>query len=326
MPEDENQIEVKEEKEAKEELSGDEIFDKAFDEIIAKEVIEEGETPPPDKEFIDDEKAPKEEQIIQEGEEGVVPPPEEKVQPPVEEKAAEPPPPPPKEAAKAPEPPPPREEREERPPERKKEPPPDYSLLFKDIERDISDETLKKELAEYETDMDAVSKFEGIKRELVAKRVVNYVNESFKVLIDRLQPFMEASAKSIEKGHFATIEANHKDFRELRDSGEVINWIKEHPRYMQKPMIDTYERGDAEDVVDLLTRYKTDKGLLKKEEPPPVHDEKKEEAQRKIDEKIKNLSAVRTKNAPIHVSDKKQAAGAEDFEGAFDEASSFKRK
>ena len=175
--------------------------------------------------------------------------------------------------------------------------------------------------------MDAISKFEGIKRELVAKRVVGYVNESFRVLIERLQPFMEASAKSIEMGHFSTIEGAHKDFRTLRDSGEVVNWIKEQPRYIQKTMMDVYEKGDAEDVVDLLDRYKEAKGLNKKAEPPtPPNNDIQDEGQKKIDEKIKNLSAVKTKSGPVHISDKRQQAGADDFDGAFDEASSSKRK
>ena len=81
-------LEVKEE--SKEELSPDDIFDKAFDEIAAKEVVEESLIPPEDPP-IDEKKedeALKEEPKIQEGDTGV-PPTEEQVQPPVEERKVE---------------------------------------------------------------------------------------------------------------------------------------------------------------------------------------------------------------------------------------------
>jgi hypothetical protein len=90
-------------------------------------------------------------------------------------------------------------------------------------------------------------------------------------------------------------------------------------------MMKVYENGEPPDVIDLITRYKEAKGLHKKEEPDPQLD-KKNETQKKIDEKVANLSAVKTKTGPINVSDRKPKAGAEDFDGAFDEAEVYKRR
>lgn len=260
-------------------------------------------------------------------------------EPPPEEAAAEPkepiePPaePPKVEAAKEqvrePEPIPkaPEPELREEPPEPPRQPEKvDYSIIFRGLENDITDDKEKEEYVNFLKDSEELGRFAQTTNELVGKRLINYVNESFKVLVDRLTPYLEATRKSIEQSHATSIMAKHPDYQNVK--GDVLTWIKEQPKYLQKSLMAVYNDGEPEDVTDMLDRYKKDRGLLEKkpEEPAqPQPDPEKEKAKAKIKEKIDNLSVVKTKDRPVSAQGARPLA--EDFDQAFDEAVATKRK
>ena len=310
--------EIKEEAKKEEDLTADEIFDKAFGDAIE----EEPEADPTDKKEeetlkteIEDkslkgEEAKPPEEVINQDETKAEVKSEEIVQREKEDIKQEPP-------AKAQE-----ETAKKTPPEPKKEEKPvDFSLLFKGWENDIEDPELKKELLEFAEEADSNAKYVNTATTIIGKRLVNYVNESFKILIERMIPYFEATAKQIEKGHISAIRGAHEDFDNLKDNKDVTVWIKEQPSYLQKSLMDVYTKGEAEDVIDLLSRYKKDRGLgIKTDEAIVQGKERKDEIKNKVQETIDNLSAVKTKDRPIHI--KQKSNNTEDFDAAFEEAAS----
>jgi len=327
--------EEKKEEEKKPEPSALDIFSQSFEEAAnrdpAKEEPLNNDVLPPDEEAKPpveppptDEEPPKEAAKEPEAEPPKEPPKEE---PPKEQARVEPPTEPPK----APEP----EPREE-PVEQRREPEPvDYSLFFKGLENDINDAEIRKQYVDFTSDSEDLGNFVQTTSQLVGMRLINYVNESFKVLVEKITPYLEATRKSIEQQHSSSISEKHPDYRAIKE--DVLGWIKEQPKYMQKSLMSVYDNGEPEDVVDMLNRYKKDRGLLAKQEEPAHEPEKpkdeetekkeleKQKAQEKIDAKVENLAAVKTKNRPISPQGARSMP-AEDFDDAFEEAVTSKRR
>lgn len=223
------------------------------------------------------------------------------------------------------------EVREEKKKEEREDKSVDYSLFFTGLENDITDPEERKAYQELLKDSEDVGKFTVRTAELVGHRVIGYVNESFKVLVDKLAPFIEATRKQMEQSHRSAISVKHADYEELRESKDVAAWIDEQPRYLQKAMKAVFKDGEPEEVIDLIDRYKKDRGIgqKKEEEKTAVVDAEKEKAksekERKIQEKIDNLSVVKTKDRPVSAQGTRSLP-ADDYDSAFDEAAGTKRR
>lgn len=323
----EKQEEKQEEEKQEEKLTPAEIFDQAFSEAI--EVKDEEEQPPPeDKE----EKEEKKEEEPPKGEEDKEKA-EKKEEPPPEKQEAKPPKEAPKEEAR-------QEEKKEEPPPKasedkgkkeeqakaKEEEKVDYTLFFKGLENDIEDEAARKEYVDVLKDSEDIGKAIVTHSELVGKRVIKLMNESFKVMIERLNPYLEATRNYIETSHQSAIKQTHKDFDELKDNPDVLKWIEEQPKYLQKTLMTVYRNGEAGDVVDMLNRYKKDRGLTGKEEEKtdPEKEAEKLRKKEKTNKIIDNLESVHTKSRPIGQGTR--ASAAESYDDAFDEAASAKRR
>lgn len=220
----------------------------------------------------------------------------------------------------------PEKEAAEEPPrvEKKEEPPApvDLSSLFAGWENDIDDPELKKEITEFKSEGDAVSKYVDAATTVIGKRVLTYVNKSFEILVEKITPFLEATAQQMRKGQASEISQAHNDYDDLKKSGQVLEWIKEQPRYLQKSLTEVYESGSPEDVIDLFARYKREKGIggaaAPAEEDHAQKDEAKAQAKAKIKDKISNLSAVRTKDRPVSI--RQKTTNQDDFDSSFEEA------
>lgn len=213
------------------------------------------------------------------------------------------------------------EAKEEQPREEEK---PDFSPLFMNLENDIADPKLKKEISEFAEEMDTSAKFVTTMTTIMGNRLANYVNESFKTLIDKLNPYLEATRKQIESDHQTAVRQVHQDFDSLKNNEDVVTWIKEQPKYLQKGYMETYQNGDAGDVVDLLTRYKKDRGTDEQNKSDDLSKKREEKAQAKakVQEKIENLSAVKTKDRPVQT--RQKSINSDDFGAVFDEIVSRK--
>lgn len=188
---------------------------------------------------------------------------------------------------------------------------------------DLSEED-KEALAEYEKDFDSVSKMEGLKRERALKRLEDRILETLEAktaeiqekIASRVQPIEESYKKSDEAAHFGTIRGSHPDFETHRDSGAILKWIETKPRYLQESMKATYGQGTAEDVVDLISDFKKENGLLETNEDDQSHTDNLIDMDKRKAEKKQNLTAVITKRGSVDAGQGR----TDDFDSAYNEA------
>ncbi len=171
---------------------------------------------------------------------------------------------------------------------------------------DLSKED-QEALAEYEKDFDSVSKMEGLKRERALKKLEDRILEKIEAktaeiqdkIVSRVQPIEESYKKSDEAAHFSTIRGSHPDFETHRDSGAILKWIETKPRYLRESMKATYEQGTAEDVVDLISDFKTENNLLEADKNNQSRSDNLIDMDKKKAEKKQNLTAVITKRGSV---------------------------
>ena len=191
--------------------------------------------------------------------------------------------------------------------------------LFDDLTEDE-----KAELSEYEKDFDSVSKMEGLKRERALKRLEDRILETLEAktaeiqekIASRVQPIEESYKKSNEAAHFGTIRGSHPDFETHRDSGAILKWIETKPRYLRESMKATYEQGTAEDVVDLISDFKKENGLLETNKDDQSHTDNLIDMDKRKAEKKQNLTAVITKRGSVDAGQGR----TDDFDSAYNEA------
>lgn len=188
---------------------------------------------------------------------------------------------------------------------------------------DLSEED-KEALAEYEKDFDSVSKMEGLKRERALKRLEDRILETLEAktaeiqekIASRVQPIEESYKKSDEAAHFGTIRGSHPDFETHRDSGAILKWIETKPRYLRESMKATYEQGTAEDVVDLISDFKSENNLLETDKNNSPHTDNLIDMDKRKAEKKQNLTAVITKRGSVDTGQGR----TDDFDSAYNEA------
>lgn len=188
--------------------------------------------------------------------------------------------------------------------------------------KDMSDEDLtaeqKAQLDEYEQDFETVSKMEGLKRTRELKALRREIEDFKKDVLSQLTPTQEAvkevQADREERSrseHFESIKRVHGDFEKFRDDGSILKWIESKPKYMQPGLLQTYQKGNSDDVIEFLTDFKKDNNILPPDKPENVIniDSKKET-------KKQAMSAVVTKRGAVNL----KQASTDDYEGSFDEA------
>ena len=70
----------------------------------------------------------------------------------------------------------------------------------------------------------------------------------------RLAPIEQVTAQSQEALYWSTIQASHPDFREA--AAAIPEWIEKQPKLVQPALRAAYDRGTAEQVVELIATYK----------------------------------------------------------------------
>lgn len=189
-------------------------------------------------------------------------------------------------------------------------------------EEDLTDEQ-KKLLESYDAEFDTVSKMEGIKREkaikALEKKLVSELESRMASLQDQFQtkvkPIEDNINKSEREAHFGAIRSAHEDFEKYRDDGSILKWIESKPAYLQGSMKQTYAKGKAADVIELITDYKRDNGLIKDNDSTSnVIDAERLKQER--EKKKQELTSVPTRRTAINSS----RSVADDYDSAFDEA------
>lgn len=147
------------------------------------------------------------------------------------------------------------------------------------------------------------------------RRMLEKQQQKLQEIEQRFQPVAATVQKSAVEKHFTMIRAEHNDFDEIMGSGAVQEWVDSHPDYIRTGMQKVIKEGDAQEVIDLINRYKKENGIG--QEKPADQQQQDDAAARRRARQIEEAEAVRTRTAP---NVPKGQADKDDFEGAFDEA------
>ncbi len=109
---------------------------------------------------------------------------------------------------------------------------------------------------------DVMAMFGDFSEEGIAKGVEAMVNQRVSVqvqaMIDQaLAPFKQQQNLSAEQQHFAYIESAHPDFESIPESQEFQAWKDAQPSFIRSAYEDVLNKGSAEQVVELLSLYKS---------------------------------------------------------------------
>lgn len=109
---------------------------------------------------------------------------------------------------------------------------------------------------------DVMAMFGDFSEEGIAKGVEAMVNQRVSVqvqaMIDQaLAPFKQQQNLSAEQQHFAYIESAHPDFESIPESQEFQAWKDAQPSFIRSAYDDVLNKGNAEQVVELLSLYKS---------------------------------------------------------------------
>jgi hypothetical protein len=74
---------------------------------------------------------------------------------------------------------------------------------------------------------------------------------------NRLKPIAQTVQEGSVEKHLKAIRSAHSDFDDIVKSGTLQTWINEQPAYMQSALQAVYDAGTTQDVIDLLSQYKT---------------------------------------------------------------------
>jgi hypothetical protein len=197
----------------------------------------------------------------------------------------------------------------------KKEEPKVEAAVSADLYGSLTEEE-KAALKEYDEEFDVVSKMEGKKREVelnkLRKEFQSWKDEVTAQLAPATALVQESQVereKRVNLAHFEAIRKGHEDFEKYRDDGSILKWIEAKPKYLKDAMLNTYAKGAAEEVVELISDFKAENNIQPSQTNVVNIDTRK--AERK-----QAMTAVTTRRGAVNPA----MSVRNDFEGAFDEA------
>jgi hypothetical protein len=190
----------------------------------------------------------------------------------------------------------------------------------------------KAELEDYDAEFGLVSQMEGKKRDKALHILEDKLNHRLDELFNQVKPVVDflpiipevqkRFKESDEELHFSTIANVHEDFEAYVDNGSLLKWIEGKPKYLQPGLLNVYEKGTPQDVIDMITDFKNDSGIALKGQVDQAsldavtHLADNSDRMQRRENKRAALTAVKTKQRSVDI----DAAVANDFDSAFDEA------
>jgi hypothetical protein len=111
-------------------------------------------------------------------------------------------------------------------------------------------------LTGYEKDYAEIARGEALKRKAEYRDLLQYVFEEVGKFV---APLKETTAVLAERTHLTDIKTNVPDYSDdLRQ--QVVDWAAKQPAYLQAAYNHVIEQGTAEEVKDLVTRYRVETG------------------------------------------------------------------
>ncbi|QKU21718.1 hypothetical protein [Acinetobacter lwoffii] len=122
---------------------------------------------------------------------------------------------------------------------------------------------------------DVMAMFGDFSEEAIAKGVETLVSQRVSAQVQSmmdaaLAPFKQQQQLSAEQQHFAYIGSAHPDYESIPESQEFQAWKDAQPSFIRSAYDDVLNKGSAEQVVELLSLYKTQNVSPKAEAPAPT--------------------------------------------------------
>ena len=171
---------------------------------------------------------------------------------------------------------------------------------------DIYDDEEKQFLSTYDNDWADVIKGEALKRRAEHRDLVSFV---FQQVAAQLRPVFETVDVLSTRTHLADLRDQVEDYDTVRDN--VISWVDTQPTYLQSGMKGVIQSGSADEVADLINRYRQATGAVVKPVTTPTPT-KSVELSSDAKKAAEALAPVNTKRSVVPADD-----DTDDFDAAF---------
>ena len=164
----------------------------------------------------------------------------------------------------------------------------------------------QKLLNGYEQDWPDVSKAEALKRRYEYRQLMEYMLSEVQ---KQLNPVAETVQTLAQDHHLNQLYSRVEDYDDVRDG--VVEWVEQQPDYLQDAYKRVINEGTADQVADLINRYKSETGQAEQAAPEPAQKEAElPTATKKAAAALAPVSSKKTSAAPSGVS-------KDDFDAAF---------
>lgn len=114
-----------------------------------------------------------------------------------------------------------------------------------------------KVLQDYEKDWPDVARAEALRRKAEYRQLVGYV---FQEVSKVYQPYMEMVSQLADHAQVSQLKEAVPDYNDVR--GQVVDWVNKQPTYLQVAYNHVINNGTADEVTDLINRFKAATGQV----------------------------------------------------------------
>lgn len=114
----------------------------------------------------------------------------------------------------------------------------------------------EKFLAEYEKDWPDVAKAESLRRRAEYRQLLGYV---FEQVQSHYKPYIEMVSQLSDHVQLQQLQTAVPDYNDVRT--QVVDWVDKQPTYLQVAYKHVINNGTADEVTDLINRFKTETGV-----------------------------------------------------------------
>ena len=195
----------------------------------------------------------------------------------------------------------------------------------------------QERLKQYEQDFDLVAQMEGAQRRVALAKLrksivgdIQAIREEFTTKLSELgkivTPVTAHIASVEDERHFSairdgyraedgTVVQGHEDWDKFLNvehggDGSIRKWIDTKPKYMQSRLNEIYDKGNAVDIIDMISDFKHENNIVRSESDVIDLDKKRSEKKKALATVVSRGRAV---NAGV-------GGTPDDFDGSFDEA------
>jgi hypothetical protein len=210
-------------------------------------------------------------------------------------------------------------------------------LDFRDLQQSLASGTSNKtQDDEDDSKIELPESYKQFKEEYsdIAVAIEEYLSTVLKASTSKIDkriskevaPIKEQFGSYVGDAHMNSIRAAHKDVIEIVQSGDLDAWQNELSSIERRGVAQVREAGTAEEVIDMLNKYKKDRGITSettttKSKSDPKQSAEDDEYTQSLVKKVMAAISVPTKNKSTpDTSNTNKGIDPDDFDAAFAEA------